>query len=124
MPIVSPQISKQGWEKEGWAGHRRKYHTRLSCQMLLHFANVSLLQKILFRNPLSQFEIRLGNMPIVPTYSQPKPKHSFLGSSSGQGRLLKYDEFCPEEGRLKVQKKKILKLKNCIQTAENNSLNG
>lgn len=61
-------------------------------------------------------------MPIVQTHSRPKPKHSFLGSSSRWGRLWKYDEFCPEEGRLKVQKKNKLKLKNYIQTAENNSL--
>lgn len=80
----------------------------------MHFANISFHQEVLFRNPLNPLEIRLGNVPIVQTYSQKMPKYSHLVSSSRWGRLLKYDVFCSEEGRLKVQKKKILKLKKMI----------
>lgn len=77
----------------------------------MHFANISFHQEVLFRNPLNALEIRLGNVPIVQTYSQKMPKYSHLVSSSRWGRLLKYDVFCPGEGRLKVQQKKTLKLK-------------
>lgn len=57
MLIVSPQTYKQGWEKKSWAGHRRKYHLWLSCEMLLHFANISFLQKLLFRILLACFKL-------------------------------------------------------------------